>query len=275
MGEPIPASDQTEPKAQAGTDTKLTEELKAIAEANSEATPDAHLDDMEIHQPGAEMSNKEKLAMRNLFEKYPEDLQEVLVQIGEGESAVEVRLCGEGNGEQLTEAAKIALSQLERTFGRPLNEIFPGLKIYFADGIIDGGGLALAEENAIILDTVKQSLTLEETEKVLVEKVLDEDGKLSPKLRPGDWLSLSESPSTLGAQITIVHEVGHILDEKVNGNQQSVAFQGLNQAESPTLYGSFAAHEDYAESFTYLVCGQDLEEKRRQIIQSDITLAAA
>ena len=96
MAEPIPSSDQTEPKAQDGTETKLTQELKAIAEANSEATPDAHLDDMEIHQPGAEMSNKEKLAMRNLFEKYPEDQQEVLVQIGEGESAVEVRLCGEG-----------------------------------------------------------------------------------------------------------------------------------------------------------------------------------
>ncbi len=266
MAEPIPASDQTEPKAQGGTETKLTQELKAIAEANSEATPDAHLDDMEIHQPGAEMSNKEKLAMRNLFEKYPEDQQEVLVQIGEGESAVEVRLCGEGNSEQLTEAARIALSQLERTFGRPLNEIFPGLKIYFADDIIDGGGLALAEENAIILDTVKQSLTIEETEKKLVEDEI---------LHPGDWSSLSESSSTLGAQITIVHEVGHILDEKVNGNQQSVAFQGLNQAESPTLYGSFAAHEDYAESFTYLVSGQDLDEKRRQIIQSDITLAAS
>jgi|GEM_PF-2371345 len=258
MAEPIPGSELTEPTAQGGTETKLTQELKAIAEANSEATPDAHLDDMEIHQPGAEM--------RNLFEKYPEDQQEVLVQIGEGESAVEVRLCGEGNNEQLTEAAKIALSQLERTFGRPLNEIFPGLKIYFADGIIDGGGLALAEENAIILDTVKQSLTLEETEKKLVEDEI---------LHPGDWSSLSESPSTLGAQITIVHEVGHILDEKVNGNQQSVAFQGLNQAESPTLYGSFAAHEDYAESFTYLVSGQDLDEKRRQIIQSDITLAAS
>ena len=266
MAEPIPGSELTEPKAQGGTETKLTQELKAIAEANSKATTDGHLDDMEIHQPGAEMSNKEKLAMRNLFEKYPEDQQEVLVQIGEGESAVEVRLCGEGNNEQLTEAAEIALSQLERTFGRPLNEIFPGLKIYFADDIIDGGGLALAEENAIILDTVKQSLTLEETEKKLVEDEI---------LHPGDWSSLGESPSTLGAQITIVHEVGHILDEKVNGNQQSVAFQGLNQAESPTLYGSFAAHEDYAESFTYLVIGQDLDEKRRQIIQSDITLAAS
>lgn len=266
MAEPIPSSDQTEPKAQDGTETKLTQELKAIAVVNSEATPDAHLDDMEIHQPGAEMSNKEKLAMRNLFEKYSEDQQEVLVQIGEGESAVEVRLCGEGNSEQLTEAARIALSQLERTFGHPLNEIFPGLKIYFADDIIDGGGLALAEENAIILDTVKQSLTIEETEKKLVEDEI---------LHPGDWSSLSESPSTLGAQITIVHEVGHILDEKVNGNQQSVAFQGLNQAESPTLYGSFAAHEDYAESFTYLVSGQELDQKRRQIIQSDITLAAS
>lgn len=266
MGEPIQSSELTEPKAQGGTETELIQELKAIAEANSEATPDAHLDDMEIHQPGAEMNDKEKLAMRNLFEKYPEDQQEVLVQIGEGESAIEVRLCGEGNSEQLTEAARIALSQLERTFGRPLNEIFPGLKIYFADDIIDGGGLALAEENVIILDTVKQSLTIEETEKKLVEDEI---------LRPGDWLSLSESPSTLGAQITIVHEVGHILDEKVNGNQQSVAFQGLNQAESPTLYGSLAAHEDYAESFTYLVSGQDLDEKRRQIIQSDITLAAA
>ena len=96
MGEPIPASDQTEPKAQGGTETKLTEELKAIAEANSEATPDAHLDDMEIHQPGAEMSNKEKLAMRNLFEKYPEDQQEVLVQIGEGEARLKFVFAGKG-----------------------------------------------------------------------------------------------------------------------------------------------------------------------------------
>ncbi|MBA3679026.1 hypothetical protein H0W80_02455 [Candidatus Saccharibacteria bacterium] len=244
--------DNTDPSMSSDT----VNDLKAMAAINRNITETPKGEAIEYQE--------DSTALSNLIEKYPPESQMVIATRGEGEGGVEVRLCGEGNHEALSQASENALVQLEQTLGKPLEEVLPGLRIYFADGVIDGGGLALGKENAIILDTSKNILTLDQAEAQLVPLDI---------LEPGDWADLKTDQSTLTAQTTFVHEVGHILDEKVNGHEQSAQFRALNLSEAPTKYGSAQPHEDYAESFMYLVNGKPLENKRRSILLSDIAKA--
>lgn len=174
-----------------------------------------------------------------------------------------IEVVGLGNKEQLDKlapATQVALERLQARFGGRLGESFPGLKVYFADGVIDGGGEALAGENAIIMDASKAAMSVQDVEELLVEM---------GELNMGDWVDKVGGDITYG-EITLVHEMGHMLEAKAH-NQEGAAFAGLSLAEAPTKYGSKAHNEDYAESFFSDVYGIPLDPARKAILDADIS----
>ncbi|MBI2798014.1 hypothetical protein HYX70_01780 [Candidatus Saccharibacteria bacterium] len=204
-------------------------------------------------------SAEERAVLTKLESLYPPDQQTTLIKQGEGSDAAEVILCGsEQAPPQLLEAVQNATSRLEAVFGTSLDKAMPGLKVYVADGVIEGGGLALGKQNAVIVDRQKGLLSVQDAETTTVELGF---------LNPGDWTRLSgESGASLVAETNLVHEVGHILDERVHGHSSTPTFEG----EAPTRYGDSAPQEDYAESFLYYAYGKKLAGNRSKVIADDI-----
>ncbi len=201
-------------------------------------------------------------------------IETILQQFGSEQHAMAsvggIEVIGLGNIEQmeaLASAAKAALDRLQDQFGGQLEAAFPGLKIYFADGAIDTGGEALADENAIIMDASKAAMSVGDVEALLVEMGF---------LNPGDWTS-KVSPDLSYGEITIVHEMGHMLEARAYGTE-GVGFVSLSSETAVTKYGSKAPNEDYAEAFFYNAYGLDVGSDRKAILERDIssvTLAAA
>ncbi len=181
-----------------------------------------------------------------------------------------IEIIGLGNKEQmeaLAPAAKAALDRLQDRFGGRLEAAFPGLKIYFTDGAINTGGEALADENTIIMDASKAAMSVGDVETLLVEMGY---------LNPGDWTS-KVSPDLSYGEITIVHEMGHMLEARAYG-AEGVGFASLPSETAVTKYGSKAPNEDYAEAFFYDTYGLDVGSDRKTILERDIsnvTLASA
>jgi hypothetical protein len=181
-----------------------------------------------------------------------------------------IEVVGLGNKEQmeaLIPAAQAALDRLQGQFNGKLEAAFPGLKIYFADGAIDTGGEALADENVIIMDASKAAMSVGDVEALLVEMGF---------LNPGDWTS-KVSPDISYGEITIVHEMGHMLEARAYG-AEGVGFASLSSETAVTKYGSKAPNEDYAEAFFYDTYGLDVGADRKAILERDINsvgLAAA
>ena len=181
-----------------------------------------------------------------------------------------IEIIGLGNKEQmeaLAPAAKAALDRLQDRFGGRLEAAFPGLKIYFTDGAINTGGEALADENTIIMDASKAAMSVGDVETLLVEMGY---------LNPGDWTS-KVSPDLSYGEITIVHEMGHMLEAREYG-AEGVGFASLPSETAVTKYDSKAPNEDYAEAFFYDTYGLDVGSDRKTILERDIgnvTLASA
>lgn len=218
---------------------ELASELADLLPVNPEA-PEASRVDAMLQKFGAEQHN--------------------LVSVGG------IEVIGLGDKEQLDKlapAAQVALERLQARFDGRLGESFPGLKVYFADGVIDGGGEALADENAIIMDASKAAMSVQDVEELLVGV---------GELNAGDWVGKVGGEISYG-EITLVHEMGHMLEAKAH-NQEGVAFAGLSLAEAPTKYGSKAHNEDYAESFFSDVYGIPLNSARKKILDADIEKVA-
>jgi hypothetical protein len=181
-----------------------------------------------------------------------------------------IEAIGLGNKEQmeaLAPAAKAALDRLQGQFNGQLETAFPGLKIYFADGVIDGGGEAVAGENVIIMDASKAAMSVGDVEALLVDM---------GELEAGDWTS-KVGPDLSYGEITIVHEMGHMLEARAYG-EEGVGFASLPSETAVTKYGSKAPNEDYAEAFFYNAYGLDVGSDRKAILERDIgsvTLASA
>lgn len=173
-----------------------------------------------------------------------------------------IEVIGLGNIEQtevLVAAANAALARLQGRFGGRLGAAFPELKIYFADGVINTGSEALANENAIIIDASKAAMSVGDVEALLVEM---------DYLNPGDWTS-KVGPDLSYGEITIVHEVGHILEAQAYGTE-GVGFASLPLETAVTKYGSKAHNEDYAEAFFCDAYGIDVGSARKDILERDI-----
>lgn len=200
------------------------------------------------------------------LQRFSDDERHSLLLVGDPETGIEFVGLGSLEAlESLAPSARAAVKRLQQAFGGRLTEAFPGLKVYFGDGIISGGGEAFADENAIIIDATKGKMTVAEAEKFLVSiGSLDE----------GDWTMIA-NPDSPSAEIQIVHEVGHLLEAKAHG-AEGVAFEGLGHDTSPTKYGREADkkdgpnNEDYPESLVYEVYGAGIDEARRAILHSDI-----
>ena len=169
--------DQSEVKDSTFSGQDLASELADLLPASPEA-PEASRVDAMLQKFGAE--------------------QHSLVTVGG------VEVVGLGNKEQLDKlapAAQIALERLQARFGGRLDESFPGLKVYFADGVIDGGGEALAGENAVIMDASKAAMSVGDVEELLVGM---------SELNTGDWVDKVGGDISYG-EITLVHEMGHMI----------------------------------------------------------------
>jgi len=193
-----------------------------------------------------------------------------LLHIGDPESGIEfIGLGAIKNAETLADSAQTAAEHLQRYFGGRLEEGFPGLKVYFGDGIIEGGGEALPDENAIIIDATKGAMPITDVEQFLVG---------IGSLEPGDWTTIVD-PSATYAEITVVHELGHLLEAKAHG-AEGVAFNDLDHSDAPTKYGREADHkpgpnnEDYPESLVYDVYGLKIDANRQAILRRDVERVA-
>lgn len=201
-----------------------------------------------------------------ILQRFGDDEQHSLLRLGDSETGIEfVGLGSLETVESLIPSAQAAVTRLQQTFDGRLTEAFPGLKIYFADGIEKRGGEAFAAENAIIINAADGKMTVAEAEKFLVgEGSLDE----------GAWTRIVGPDVTYG-EITIVHELGHLLEVKAHG-AEGVAFESLGHDTSPTKYGREADkkdgpnNEDYPESLVYEVYGAGVDEARRVILHDDI-----
>lgn len=201
-----------------------------------------------------------------VLQRFNSNERHSLLQVGTPESGIEFIGLGDIEmSEVLTASSHAATERLQRYFDGRLTEALPGLKVYFGDGLIEGGGEALADENAIIIDASKGKMTVAEAERFLVG---------IGSLHEGDWTKIV-GPDVTYAEITIVHELGHILEAKAHG-KEGVAFEHLSHDDAPTKYGREADHkegpnnEDYPESLVYDVYGAEIEPERRAILRDDV-----
>lgn len=201
-----------------------------------------------------------------ILQQFTDDKTHSLLQVGDPKAGIEFIGLGDLEAtESLASSARLATERLQKYFGGKLAESFPGLKIYFGDGIIEGGGEALAEENAIIIDAAKGKMTVAEVESFLVGiGSLDE----------GDWTKVT-TPDVTYAEITIVHELGHLLEAKAHG-KEGIAFAALSHDNAPTKYGREADHkegpnnEDYPESLVYDIYSGEIDAVRKTILHNDV-----
>ena len=190
-----------------------------------------------------------------MMKQFPEHQRWPLGSFGN----VQVILLGDQAAMQpLRHLTQAAFARIEDRFPGLVSH-FPGLTIYFADGVITSGGEALAAQNAIIIDTTKALMTLQHAENYLVELGI---------LNPGDWTALADA-DTIQGELAVVHELGHILEATVH-REEGVAFADLRRVDATTKYGQLKAKEDYAEAFVYEVYRGSLERSRSDLILTDI-----
>lgn len=215
--------------------------------------------------------NQAQSRLDTALQRFDDSGRRHLLHLGDAETGIDFVGLGEtGSAELLADSARAATEKLQQAFDGKLTQAFPDLKIYFGDGIIEGGGEAFPDENAIVIDATKGKMTVADAENFLVS---------IGSLETGDWTNIV-GPDVTYAEITIVHELGHLLETKMHG-AQGVALEGLDHADSPTKYGREADqkpgpnNEDYPESLVYEVYGAGVDDARRAILRGDIQAAIA
>ncbi len=166
--------------------------------------------------------------------------------------------------DEIRESLGLSVVELEKTLGGLDASFLSEIKVVLCqEGIISGGGQALAREKLIILDISKPPLITE------TEEYLSQSGFLEP----GDWSKLSV-PNNSALGLTLVHEIGHILEFDKFGDY-GIAISGLDTSEAPTKYGESDSSEDFAESFAYLVFNGQLSESRMELINKTLSSSPA
>lgn len=163
--------------------------------------------------------------------------------------------------EECQKAIDEAVERLTKVLSPKVLELLHGTEVIIGEGVINSGAQTFAEEKKIILDSEKNSLTLQEAEDFLVSvDVLDR----------GDWVkALPQEKDNKWSCLTyqLVHEVGHVIDGLT---KQGNPYHRLATAHSPTKHGKASETEAFAEAFTYVVFGIAIDEQAQSVIDSTI-----
>lgn len=155
---------------------------------------------------------------------------------------------------------KAALDEVFKRLKNVLKDQFAdvcnGLTIRIGDDLVEGGGEAKAEENLILLDRKKMTMTLQDAEDLLVKIELFNPGERTKTL-----VGLADKPWSC-LIYELIHETGHIADWKLPGAK----YNRVDPQLSPTKYGKKNPWEAFAEIFTYWVLGTPLDDATRKII---------
>jgi hypothetical protein len=168
----------------------------------------------------------------------------------------------------LADATKQALEAVDTFLDGETKNIFSGLTIKIGEGVASGGGEAIADKNTVALNGRPMLMSISE----MREKAGYEEEELT-----GGIIDENEPAGAL--QYTLVHEMGHIIDELTESGDK---MHRVSSAESPTVYGrepdqynTEKDHEAFAEGFAHLVYGMPVSETLAKAIQETIQLKLA
>jgi hypothetical protein len=160
------------------------------------------------------------------------------------------------SGSDCLSVISFALNLLEERLPRTSQKLVSSVDVVIANGLINSGAQTIAEDKKIILDAEKNSKSLDDAEKLLVNaKILNKGDwtKALPHAKHEPWSCLSYQ---------LVHEFGHLLDGLNVGSK----YNRLNASLSPTKYGSVNSSEAFAEAFAYWIFDLPLEVKAKEVI---------
>lgn len=182
----------------------------------------------------------------------------ILVEITPGYTAEEEAL--------ITQSTENALQAIDSLLDGKLGDIFVGLHIKIGEDITEGGGKAIAEENAVLLNGRKMLLSIDQMREVSGAYDETELADFPDTQRPGGTL-----------EYTLVHETGHILDGQTESGDQ---YHRVSAIESPTTYGKDVDewnddnkdHEAFAEGFAHLAYGMPVSPSLEASVRDTIRL---
>ena len=165
--------------------------------------------------------------------------------------------------QQLADATKEALATVDEYLNGKTEDIFSGLTIKIGENVAQGGGEAISDKNLITLNGRPMLMSIAE--------MRDVAGYHPEELAGG---SLDENEKGGALKYTLVHEMGHILDELTETGDR---MHRVASTESPTVYGrepdqynSEKDHEAFAEGFAHMVYGMGVSETLAKAIDETI-----
>lgn len=170
--------------------------------------------------------------------------------------------------QQLTIATTEALKAVDEHLNGETERIFSGLTIEIGENVAQGGGEAISDKNLITLNGRPMLMSIAEMRGIA--------GYHTEELRGG---SLDEDEKGGALKYTLVHEMGHILDELTETGDK---MHRVAATESPTKYGREADewntekdHEAFAEGFAHMVYGMPVSETLAKAIDETIKAKVA
>lgn len=164
---------------------------------------------------------------------------------------------------QLTLAIKESLSAVDDFLSGKTSTVFKGLRIRVGEGVAAGGGEALPDQNMIVLNGRAMLLSLSEMRQAAGYESNELRGSIIPEDLVGGAL-----------RYTLVHEMGHILDESTDYGDKR---HRVDASESPTKYGMLPDrwnnekdHEAFAEGFAHMVYKMPVSDTLADVIQKTI-----
>lgn len=166
---------------------------------------------------------------------------------------------------QFTSTIKEALIAVDEHLNGKAKDIFSGLTIEIGENVAQGGGETISGKNLITLNGRPMLMSIAEMRGAA--------GYHTKELKGG---SLDEDAKGGALKYTLVHEMGHILDELTEtGNKM----HRVEATESPTKYGREADewntekdHEAFAEGFAHMVYGMSVSKTLSEAVRNTVEL---
>jgi len=188
----------------------------------------------------------------------------VFCLVSGGECGVVFEIHANAEEQKKLEAALLtSVEYLDRFFDGKFAGLFKGLEVEIGDNLTEGGGEALSAENKIVLDRQKMLMTVRESDALLAELGMAHEGD---RLRavPEELHDMSV------AVYEFVHEVGHIVHDRSEGERPTPSDLA---AKSPThlyLQDPTRANEAVAEGFAYMVFGQEIDSDLGGVVRQSV-----
>jgi len=164
---------------------------------------------------------------------------------------------------QLRDATRRALEAVDDFLDGETRNIFSGLTVKIGEGVASGGGEAISGKNMITLNGRPMLMSIAQMRGVA--------GYHADELVGG---SIDEDERGGALRYTLVHEMGHILDELTHAGDK---MHRVAAVESPTKYGREADkwntekdHEAFAEGFAHMVYGMPVSDVLARAINETI-----